>query len=256
MKKTLFVMFATILMLALSIGTAFASDKQPANNTIGTEIILYSAQEITDEEVLLERAVNGISDVDNETVAANIKINGEAIITDNVCSTTQLLSIKQDLLGSETSEYVTTIISNFVFEEDDNGNTLLRGTGVWEEEDTNNGDATVYAKIYYEEKDIAGIPCVKLQKVQGGTSYVESNTYVVETQVSSNYRGFGTNPIEHYDQDNNTSGSSNHLTLTVNSPYLEQPSGAYFTCYSEVLLQRGTGQWSVDVEAYRSWFYY
>lgn len=164
--------------------------------------VIYSAKEITDETVIIQRAMNGIHDAPTDVVnsiSQRIMIRGVgnektlySVQNDerNTMSTTQLLLITEKQDGTTEASYVTSIINDIAITADQVYAYTKETTGT-------DGyiSCRIKTKIYYNVGTMAhgGTPDVgycELTGVRGTWESLDSSVSIRDRQIKGDYYGF------------------------------------------------------------------
>ena len=165
MKKIFYSLFALLILFTLSSSyNAFAVE-----NTAS----LKKEKEITDLDILYEKAQNGVSD--NKEMDAQLQQNSTAILfgdkgtfsTNDVLSTTQKLTSEQTGEGLEES-YVTTTFANVNLDELSKDSIIQPFADHGKEDYDDSKSVKTYSRIYYNKTTNGGLDHYAITKVTGG----------------------------------------------------------------------------------------
>ncbi|MEG6511356.1 hypothetical protein V6C32_05490 [Desulforamulus ruminis] len=159
--KKIFILFLSLVITVSMCGMSFAS---PA------ETILEQKDEITDLNLLWDRACEGLSDDKSFEIKAELKADSKDFISETK-STSQLLKKMKDEKGNIKSYYATTVFSKFK-----NPNKiaslnnyqigrLVASSGRWDEKDPNTLSVTQVATYYYTKQILNGFTWIKPEKI-------------------------------------------------------------------------------------------
>ncbi|WP_339287593.1 hypothetical protein [Paenibacillus sp. FSL E2-0201] len=243
MKKVFGSFLSLTLVLILFGNVSFAT---PVEVSKDTEVVLYEAEQITDIDLLLERAKNGISDLES-TSTENQKMtlkseNNNSLIEKSIVnqkleeevelySTTQLLKVVQK--GEDVTEtYSTTSIG------------ILSAGSLYGTTDILDGGVVAYSTVNFDRTPNGGLYVYKLISVTGGWNRHDStlslSNRIVRYAISGNKNGGGF-----------ASHSSGDIAETVNAFGYAAPttwssvesSSMIMGVTTEVTITRGSQQW-------------
>jgi hypothetical protein len=217
MKKIFYSLSALLILFTLSSSyNAFAVEKSTH---------LKKVKEITDLDILYEKALNGITD--NKEMEG--QLNSTAILsgdkgtfsTNDVLSTTQKLTTEQTVEGIEES-FVTTSFVTLDLNNDDTMFNILADYDKGDEKYDPTKSVKAYSRIYYSSSNKDGLTHYAITKVTGG--WLSYDPYVsfknakvnITQQGKSNY---GCSQYNCSDQTvtNNVSGSTFSYTSPMTS---------------------------------------
>lgn len=218
MKKIFYLSALLIIFTLSSAFNAFAAENIAS---------LKKQLEITDLDILYEKAQNGISD--NKEMDAQLQQNSTAILsgdkgtfsTNDVLSTTQKLTSEQTGEGLEES-YVTTTFANVNFDELSK-DSIIQPFAIGDQGD-DEYDTTVsvkaYSRIYYSTSTKNNVTHYAITKVTGG--WISYDAYVsfknakvsITQQGTTNYSGCTNGYCKDQTVTNTVSGS----TFTYTDP--------------------------------------
>ena len=250
MKKTLLFLL-TLVIISLNCSFAYADDTP--NN-----VQIINNKEITDINILYERAINNINDASTDEIEYIMK-NTEIKINDKKQEyapliTTQLISRKTDKNGVENNIYVANVISDIEIVTDDNGiSTLSTRTHSIEETETSKGrDIKITTKVVYETSTYNKVNYIKLISVSANSALIDKSCKIPYTKVRGGYNGWNleTNAPVSYTSAW-TTGTGFSASRTINGAKLEAtPGGVLYSVWGEAYCQikRGNQTWSFSMK--------
>lgn len=201
MKKYFYSLFLLFTFLLVFVNVPAANAQVEDNKEI-----IYQAQEITDIDELLERALNGVHEVElnnielpkyqltnSNKIKSSTLTNSELSEDFNVTnvSTSQLLKVEK--IGDvEIEEFAITTFG--LVEETDN----INGFNIASAESGNKGEekwdssysVKAYSTIYYSRKKENNIEYAKITKATGGWKISDSTVSITSRKVSVGTSGF------------------------------------------------------------------
>lgn len=241
--KKVFVSFLSLTLVLILFGNvSFAT---PVEVPKDTEVVLYQAEQITDIDLLLERAKNGISDLESTSTQKQkltLKLeNNNSLIEKSLVnqkleegelySTTQLLKVVQK--GEDVTEtYSTTSIG------------ILSAGSLYGTTDLLDGGVVAYSTVNFDRTANGGLYVYKLISVTGGWNRHDNtillSNRIVKYAISGNKNGGGF-----------ASHSSGNIAETVNAFGYAAPStwnsfessNMIMGVTTEITLTRGSQQW-------------
>lgn len=192
MKKYFYSLFLLFTFLLVFVNVPAANAQVEDNKEI-----IYQAQEITDIDELLERALNGVHEVElnnielpkyqykiKSSTLTNSELSEDFNVT-NV-STSQLLKVEK--IGDvEIEEFAITTFG--LVEETDNINSAESGNKGEEKWDSSYS-VKAYSTIYYSRKKENNIEYAKITKATGGWKISDSTVSITSRKVSVGTSGF------------------------------------------------------------------
>lgn len=243
MKKTFkaFISLSVLLLLFGSVSFAKASDTSQEEG-----VVLYETEQITDIDLLLERAKNGISDLEStptqkltlksessNSLIERSQVNQSLEEEVDYYSTTQLLKVVQK--GEDITEtYSTTSIG------------ILAAGSIYQTTGDSSGGVVAYSTVNYDRTTNGGLFVYKLVSVTGGwnphDSSISLSNRTVRYAISGNKYGGGF-----------TSQTSGNIAVSANAFGFAAPtswdsvesSSMIMGVTTDVKLTRGSTQWSL-----------
>lgn len=209
-RKSLFLVLILTLVLSLASVSSFAAEENKSDAKI-----LYKQAEITDSEMLYQRAKNNITDSKIKNVNAQIKLENNSEEIEKIASyeTTQLLESKQ-VDDSTIETYVTTLIEDVKLKNDTRSSTSSTGTLT----DTTTS-YQVYSKIYYTLTQRGGASDITIKYYAAKGWWINLDTSVQGSNRKLKAKMTGTNYI------------SNCYYACEKSNNPSSDSGAYFSTF-------------------------
>lgn len=185
-EKIFYSLFALLILFTLSSSyNAFAGE-----NTAS----LKKEKEITDLDILYEKARNEISD--NKEMDAQLQHNSTAILSGDkgTFSTNDILSTTQKLTSEQTSEglkesYVTTTFTNVNLDELSKDSIIQPFADHGKEGYDNSKSVKAYSRIYYNTSTNGGLPHYAITKVTGGWISYDAYVSFKNAEVSITQQG-------------------------------------------------------------------
>jgi hypothetical protein len=233
LKQLASLVMSLVFLLTLVGNTSFAQ------STSFDEKIIYKAKEITDINLLYERAKNGVTDKKDDNFKEDVSIMGAVSENDEIrkFSTTQkLLEVEKN---NETTESFKTVSFVVVSEKHDNG--IIRPFGSKDEEQWDGAyGIRAYSTVYYTRSTNGNLYTYTLNSVSGGWDNIDSQYSLsgrhVRYGVSGNRAGGGV-VLEH--EDKYPTGNTFSYTATSAMSYPVE-SRVIMGLNSYITIKRGT----------------
>lgn len=238
-KKLLFLVLVVVLFSSIG-GTSFAEPSTSEGK------IIYQAEEITDLDLLLERAKNGLTDVEENPqqklfVVQNHSDNNEDI---KEYTTTQKLLAVQN--GDEVVETFSKVSFVVITNENKNGvinnGNLIKPFSSKEEEEWDGGyGLKAYSKVNYTRTKSGNIYAYKLDSVSGGWEKSDSRYILSDRKVVYGITG---NSKDHGAGISKSSGnlypSGNTFSYTAPSSWPALEANVLLGVNTYITITRGT----------------
>lgn len=241
MKKVSSLILSVVFMLSLFGNTSFAQSVDPSNGEI-----IYKADEITDINVLFERAKNGITDEIVNNFEENVSILGEVSDNDVIrqFSTTQkLLEVKKN---NEIIESFKTV--SFVVVSKENENSIIQPFGSKDEEQY---DGTwgirAFSTVYFTRGTNGTLYTYTMDSVSGGWDSIDPTYNLSDRHVRYGVTGnkVGGGYVSTYSDKYPTGNSFSYSATSAMSVTVE--SGVRIGLNSYITIKRGTNStWDLN----------
>ncbi|MGX8128549.1 hypothetical protein ACWTV9_19990 [Clostridioides difficile] len=220
LKKAKFLLLSSVLTLMLATPVSFADTRE-------TPKVVYSSNEITDYDILYDRAKNGISDLSEKKVVSN---------DTEEFSTTQLLKEKKysDYTEQEyvTSSFTCAVPSKMTRE----ASTSDKTYGV-----------VAYTNTYYTVENKGAARYIKLTKLTGGWRIKDSQIKVTNKTYSAGISGTALNGGSTYKTTGTKSTTASTFSYTIpNWPAVFPFDGNACHINTNAKLTSGGSTWSLS----------
>ncbi|MFS8602533.1 hypothetical protein LRO89_08000 [Priestia megaterium] len=181
MKK--FLTFGTIVVSLLSFNNIVNAEE--STNDIHTT---YEQKEITNEEILLERAQNNISDISEKEEEKILPINDATIVNEETGEeentetyvTTQKVQETQTDDGSQTDSYVTTVFATAAVSGDASRSDYANDASI---------SVKASSTFYWDKSTVRGVPVYKHKGAKGSWKISDSNITISNRSYTLNNAG-------------------------------------------------------------------
>ncbi|WP_110931587.1 hypothetical protein [Paenibacillus bouchesdurhonensis] len=237
--KKLFILTLVVVLFSSFGSISFAEPKADSGGTV-----IYQAEEITDLDVLFDRAKNGISDVTNDSEQALFVVQSPSDNNDNIkqyTTTQKLLAVQNGEELVETFSKVSFLVITNDYNSSENGN-LIRPFGSKEEEEWDSGyGLRAYSKVNYTRTLNNNVYAYKLDSVSGGwdksdSRYILSDRKVVYG-ISGNAQGSGIGVSR---SSGNLYPSGNTFSYTAPSSWPALETNLKMGVNTYITIERGT----------------
>lgn len=176
-----------LLVLSLVIPATFANAETPANTE---KHVVYSANEITDENELLERALQSVTEDIDATTLSTLTVtdeNGEEVNAEaHTISTTQKLSeiINED--GTTTESFVTTVFSESSLVPNSDIEITPFATGDVSKTTTDRYTAVrMVSRIYYDTQVVKGVTHFRMTRGTGSWQTIDASSNITYSNLKA-----------------------------------------------------------------------
>lgn len=192
MKKLLLSITFTLILLMNITSVAFASATEEINAN-EEYIVAEEFEEITDLDVLYQRAKNGVNEdmsvnIDLKLNAVNVSPLGPGLETEDY-TTSQLLKVETNDDGEVMETYATTTFTDVYDTSNVSINPYGSGSSYQDQLDPTLG-LRAYSTVYYNTLTKSGVSHRDLTKVSGGWSILDSKYAITNQKVTYGAKGW------------------------------------------------------------------
>lgn len=251
MKKKIFLAMALCTLLLTSFAPALANF-EPV--TASQDTVLYQVEEITDKNVLLERATQNLHEAPDAMIQSalkNVTLNDIPLNSNDFRSTSQLLTVKSTRSNNVVSEYAVNVMVDIELAE--YGQLRAADYSKTEHETEPGGEATLYATIYYEAGYVGNVPYRKMTGVMGEYKILHGLTSYSNGRVKYGWQGINLDTMRASNIESGWISKPSGSKYTVGGLKLETSIGAYAEIFGGVgcTLTRGSSVWDAEFKVYQ-----
>ncbi|WP_120464958.1 hypothetical protein [Paenibacillus aceti] len=217
--------------------------------------VLYNAQEITDIDLLYERAKHGISDVVSKNPDQNIAFVSDAPINGTIkeyTTTQKLLAVEKNGVLEESFKTVSFLVYTEEKSTDEEKPGLIQPRGSKEEEDWDSSKGVrAYSTVKYTRSTNNNLYTYKLDSVSGGWNSYDHGTLIIERKVkygiTGNAQGSGI-AVSKSSGDLYPNQNTFDYTAPSSWPALESNVVMGVNTYITLKRQSGTYEWTLHLQ--------